>query len=155
MTGTATVRDGDRLRLRVSSNRPSHVYVLNEDAAGNAVVLYPLADGDRMLPASTVDLPGATQDPSLAWEVTPGADREEFIVIASLESVAGIEAALAGWPRSRTTPASPTRSLDRVVSDGRLPFVRGERLRALLSGLPRDDATRHVWHYAFLHARSR
>jgi hypothetical protein len=64
-----------------------------------------------------------------------------------------LEAAFAAWPRS--APATSTRSLGRVVSDERVPFVRGEHLRALLADVPRDDATHHVWHYAFVHTRPR
>jgi len=150
LAATASVRDGDRLRLRVSSNRSSHVYVLNEDAAGNAIVLFPLAGGEDPLPAATVTLPGGTKDPSLAWEVTPGADREEFIVVVSLERLPTLDSALAGWVRNGPEPA--TRSLGRVVSDEHAPLIRGERLRALLSGLSREDGTHHIWQYAFVHA---
>ena len=126
------------------------VYVLNEDAAGNAIVLFPLAGGEDPLPAATVTLPGGTKDPSLAWEVTPGADREEFIVVVSLERLPTLDSALAGWVRNGPEPA--TRSLGRVVSDEHAPLIRGERLRALLSGLSREDGTHHIWQYAFVHA---
>jgi len=154
LQGTSTVRDGDRLRLRVSSNRSSHVYVLNEDAAGNAVVLYPLAGDAGALPAAAVTLPGGARNPALAWEVTPGAGREEFIVVASLERLPALEAALASWPHSAIA-ATPTRSLGRVVSDEPMSLVTGEHLRALLADVPREDPTHHVWHYAFVHAPSR
>ena len=154
----ATVRVGDRLRLRLHSNRASYVYVLNEDADGNATVLYPL---DRAATAALPErtetlLPGDAQDPTLAWQVTDDSAREEFLVVAALAPIASLETSIADWRRSAQAAhdQETTRSLGTVVSGGDAPVLRGVHLRTVLTRLPRDRESVRTWRFAFTHAAS-
>ena len=87
LAANSTLRAGDRLRMSLRSSRDAWVYVLNEDAAGNATVLFPSgADGTRnpLLGGTMLLLPGG-EGTTLAWEVTADSAHEEFVVIASTE----------------------------------------------------------------------
>ncbi|MGA9341017.1 MAG: serine/threonine-protein kinase [Rhodanobacteraceae bacterium] len=151
----ATVRAGDRLRLRLHSNRASSVYVLNEDSDGNATVLYPLDGGTTsVLPLrSETVLPGATRDPTLAWEVTGDSAREEFLVVAALKPGASLESSIAAWRRSaQSAPDDTTRSLGALVSGDDAPVLHGVHLRTIVAELPQDRDRVRTWRYAFMHS---
>ncbi len=146
----STLHVGDRLRLRLRNSRDAYIYVLNEDAAGNATVLFPLA-GTASNPqrgGSTLVLPGGDGS-RLAWEVTADSAREEFLVISSLTPLADLERELASWNHARS--ANATRAVGAVV-DAPAPELRGEHLRRILAGLAQDPAHVRVWQFSFPHA---
>lgn len=140
---TATVAVGDRLRLRLSSNRDAYYYVLNEDADHVATVLYPLAAAAPLRAGAALELPA----PELAWQVTAGSAREEFLVVAALTPLPELDAALNDWQRAQAA----TRAVGAVVGADP-PTIRGARLSRVREQLAaRTDAS--VWYYAFDHAR--
>jgi eukaryotic-like serine/threonine-protein kinase len=109
----ALVHPGDALALNVSLAAPAHVYVLNEDSAGEVFVLFPLAGSDlrNPLPAvRPVRLPGASQGAALSWRVTGGRGPERLLVVAAREPLAWLErecAAFATPVRERPARAAP------------------------------------------------
>ncbi len=150
IAANSPLRVGDRLRLRLRTSRAAYVYVLNEDAAGNATVLFPLPGetGNPVHGGDTLTLPGGDHS-TLAWEVTADSAREEFVVIAALTPPAELDAQLAAW-----TPAQDsddTRSVGAVVN-APAPELRGEHLRQVLAKLPHDAQRIRVWHFLFPHA---
>ena len=71
IAANSTLHVGDRLRMSMRSSRDAYVYVLNEDAAGNATVLFP-GVGELRNPVhanATLLLPGG-EHTTLAGEVT-------------------------------------------------------------------------------------
>ncbi len=99
----AMVVPGDRLFLEIEGSREMHVYVLNEDQAGEAFVLFPLPDldVDNPLPGRVVHrLPGAVSGADRYWEVSSAGGRETFLVIASMEPLTETEADFADVPRA-------------------------------------------------------
>ena len=99
------VRPGDRLYLTLYSEEPVHLYVVNRDAEGEAAVLFPIADAQWKNPltgGTSHRLPGDTDWAYDSWEVSSAGGRESFIVVASLEPLPEMEAALA-----RMESASP------------------------------------------------
>ncbi|MGE5168475.1 MAG: protein kinase domain-containing protein [Deltaproteobacteria bacterium] len=150
IAANSTLRVGERLRLSLRSSRDAWVYVLNEDAAGNATVLFPLAGGtpNPQHGGSPLLLPGGG-DSSLAWEVTADSAHEEFLVISSLRPLADLDRELASWNHARS--ANATRAVGAVV-DAPAPELRGEHLRRILAGLAQDPAHVRVWQFSFPHA---
>jgi hypothetical protein len=151
MAADSTLRVGDRLRLNLLSSRDAYVYVLNEDDAGNATVLFPSAATGARNPLQhgvTLQLPGGS-DSTLAWEVTADSTREEFVVVAALQPLAAMDAELAGWRHAVDTNAD-TRTVGAIVSMP-APLMRGEHLRHILAELARDPAHVRVWQYSFAH----
>jgi eukaryotic-like serine/threonine-protein kinase len=144
------VHVGDRIYLRLHSNRASHVYVLNEDADGVATVLFPTVHDRNPLPAGQgLRLPGGV-DSTLAWQVTSGSQHEEFVLIAALQPLDALESALAEWSQAREAEA--TRSTSTIV-DIAPATISGPHLRAALAEAGRrgDDAVR-IWQWRFAHS---
>jgi hypothetical protein len=151
IAANSTLRVGDRLRLRLRSSRDAWVYVLNEDAAGNATVLFPAdSDGLRnpLRGGTTLLLPGGAST-TLAWEVTADSAREEFVVVAATAAQPELDRELAGWQRARVA-AAETRAVGAVV-DVPAPMLRGDHLRHILATMDRDPGHVRVWQYAFAH----
>jgi hypothetical protein len=124
--------------------------VLNEDAAGNATVLFPVAGGaENPLPGGAVlTLPGGAES-TLAWEVTADSAREEFVVIDSLTPLAELDRQLSAWKHARA--ADNTRAVGALV-DAPGPQVQGEHLQRILAALAGDREHVRVWQYTFVHA---
>lgn len=98
------VAPGDRLSLEVEASRPLYLYVLNEDERGERYLLFPQPAFDQKnpLPADTsLTLPGSIAGRANAWTVTSRGGREHFLVVASPEPVAELEADLAKIPAPR------------------------------------------------------
>lgn len=147
LAANSTLRVGDRLRLRLRSSRDVRVYVLNEDAAGNATVLYPATNADNALRAGTaLLLPSA----SSAWEVTADSTREEFVVVAATAPQPQLDDELADWERVRRA-GDDTRGVGAVVNVP-APVLQGEHMRRILAALSRDSKHARVWQYSFVHA---
>jgi hypothetical protein len=150
LAANSTLRPGDRVRLSLDSTRSAWVYVLNEDAQGNATVLLPGADDAKRGPLSTAamaQLPGG-QGSTLAWEVTADSAAEEFVVVAALQRVPELEESVAAWRRAAA--AERTRSVGAVV-DVPAPELRGARLREIVAMLERDPRQVRVWQFRFPH----
>ncbi len=129
------VRPGDRLSLQFHATRPAYVYVLNEDERGESFLLFPqpVFDQANPLPAtSTLTLPGTIGGAENAWTVTSRGGREHFLVVASPEPVAELEAQLARLPAAR--PGRP-------VEYAAVPPAAVERLRGVggVAPVPVDD----------------
>lgn len=147
----STLRVGDRLRMQMRSTRDTFVYVLNEDAAGNAIVLFPQEAANLRNPqrgGATLQLPGGV-DSSLAWEVTADSAREEFVVVAALQPLPELEQAIFGWQRAHI-PADTTRAVGAIV-DAPAAVIQGVHLRRILAVLGHDPAHVRVWQYRFAH----
>lgn len=88
---------GDRLSLVVRAEEPIHVYVANEDASGAVAALFPFAQLDRANPLPAGDevrLPGTLAGQPFSWQVTSTSGREHFLLVASREHLADVEAEL-------------------------------------------------------------
>lgn len=138
---------GDGLVLHFRASRDLHVYVLNEDARGEAFVLFPLAGYDLRNPLSADVLhvlPGVRDGQRVEWVVTSAGERERFIVIASPGAVASLEEELDALPVAGSLPGEATPEPTsgrrgtggtRVVAEGPVRLAPG-RLAALLGKLP-------------------
>ncbi len=91
------VKLGDWVGLHLKASRSLHVYVLNEDEAGNCFKLFPIP-WSRLrnpLPANQDHfLPGQERTPQgrqFYWELNIAGGREHFLVLASLEPIPELE----------------------------------------------------------------
>jgi len=144
-TGSEPLRDGarlqagDRVDLVLSANRPTWVYVLNEDAAGDFHVLFPLAGLELTNPLSGGDditLPGRVGARSLSWEVSGTGAREEFLVLLARAPLTALDR------RLDTLPAVDIGGAERGVARARpnppsVVQLAGEHLNAVLADI--DD----------------
>lgn len=151
LDANATLRVGDRIRLLASSTRETYLYVLNEDAAGNATVLFPLGDATHnpLHAGVQLQLPGGTGS-AQAYEVTADSAREEFLVVASLAPLSDLEDELHDWRHAATGKPDPTRGVATIVNVS-APLLRGAHLRTLLDKFGRDPAHVRVWQFSFAH----
>jgi serine/threonine protein kinase len=152
LDANSTLRVGDRLRMTIRSTRDAYLYVLNEDATGNAVVLFPQGAGGAKNPiphGASLQLPGDGDNSTLAWEITADSAREEFVVIQSLQPLPDLDRQLAGWQQP-VAADSGTRAVGAVVQ-APAPLLRGEHLLGILAKLGRDPEHIHVMQYAFAH----
>ncbi len=95
------VRPGDRLYLTVSCREPVHLFVLNEDRAGSAFVLFPLPGVEPInpLPAGVRHrLPGQAAEIVQDWVVTSAGGEERFLIVASRHPLPEFDRELAGLP---------------------------------------------------------
>ena len=89
----SAVRPGDRLALRIQLEESAHVYVFNEDEAGNLFVLFPLPG---LLPANPLApgghrLPGNLAGEPQSWEVTSAGGKERFLIVGSRNTLPELE----------------------------------------------------------------
>ena len=142
----AALHVGDRLDLTLASDRPTWVWVLNEDEAGAFHVLFPLAGLQlaNPLPRGAIVLPGEQDGRALSWQVSSAGGREEFLVVLA-------DAPLEKFERRIATLAAagidaPERGVARV---GAAPpggvALHGPHLHALLGEFAGEFAdSRHV-----------
>ncbi len=137
------VRLGDALGVRLHATRPSHVYVLNEDADGELNVLFPLAGLDRTnpLPAGEdIDLPGSAGGRALSWQISSPTASEEFVLIASPTPLAALERRLAATPQAGIGGSASARGVAVLQSaPARAYAIEGARLAELVA-LAEHDA---------------
>jgi hypothetical protein len=143
----ARIHSGDQLVLEVETgSQPVTCFVLDEDGAGNAYVLFPLPGyrlGNPLAPRALHRLPdgsGAGAVPARAWSVDSENGSEDVILITSVESLSWLERLLRDLPRPSETPSEPpvatslgqvTRGIGRVApapATGRLGSIL-DRLR--------------------------
>jgi len=131
----ATLAQGDRLVLDLSSSRPLHVYVLNEDAGGDLHVLFPLRGLDLANPLTAgarVRLPGSKDGRELSWEITSSGQREEFLVVLASAPLAPIQRLV----DSAALAVDVERGVSRVHAEAPGGItLRGAHLNALLEEL--------------------
>ncbi len=88
---------GDQVFLEVRPSAEIHVYVLNEDAGGRVVVMFPLPSLDLknpLEPGVLHRLPGPVQGVEKYWDMGGARGRESFLVIASRTRLTGFEESL-------------------------------------------------------------
>lgn len=93
------VEAGDALSLELQLDRPGHVYVFNEDAAGLVFQLFPLPLAEQVnpLPAQKrLRLPGRIGDRDLDWLITSTGARERFYVLVTPKAVRELAVAVSG-----------------------------------------------------------
>jgi serine/threonine-protein kinase len=86
---------GDRLQLEIESSTSLHVYVIDEDDAGNAYALFPMSglEPRNPLPAGARHrLPGKRNGEEQSWVVDTPGGREHFLVLASPSRLVEFEA---------------------------------------------------------------
>jgi eukaryotic-like serine/threonine-protein kinase len=101
---------GDCLRLNLQASRPTHVYVLNEDARGATAVLFPLSSLDLANPLPKGKrhvLPGTVAGRDECWRIGGGGGEESLLVIASLDPLRELEAEIARLPRVDGSAVAP------------------------------------------------
>lgn len=137
------VRLGDALALQLSASRPSHVYVLNEDADGELSVLFPLDGLDlaNPLPAGrALELPGETAGRALSWEITSPTAYEEFVAIVSDRPLPALAQRLVASEQAELPALAHSRGAGRVRAD--LPqalAVEGQALAELIALARREN----------------
>jgi hypothetical protein len=111
---------GDRLYLEIETEEPIHVYVLNEDEAGEMYVLFPV-DGletTNPLPPGRHRLPGLWDGVSQDWEVTSAGGRETILVVSSRDPLPPIERELASLPAAEPGALLAYAELDPSALEG-------------------------------------
>jgi CHAT domain-containing protein len=106
----SVLADGDCLRLNLHTTRPTHVYVLNEDAHGATAVLFPLSSLDLANPLTKGKrhvLPGTVAGRDECWRLGGGGGEETLLVIASLDPLRELEAEIARLPRVDGSAVAP------------------------------------------------
>jgi uncharacterized protein DUF4384 len=119
------VSPGDRLSLDIEVSRPAHVYVVNEDDAGDAYLLFPLPGQtlENPIPSGHQHhLPGIVNGREMYWQVTSAGGREHLLVFVSPEEVP-VFAQLATRLR-RPTAGQP-------VTEARVPHSAVAALRGI------------------------
>ncbi len=98
-----SVRPEDQLYLQLETSQAAHVYVLNEDARGHSVVIYPLEFLDTRNPIPPGEmhrLPGTAGGEPYYWDVTSAGGVETIFVIASAAPLSEIDEVLEKTPRA-------------------------------------------------------
>jgi len=98
----ATIRPGDKLFLEIEGSRTAHVYVLDEDSAGDSFLLFPAPGFDLTNPLAANHrhrLPGARGGVDMRWTVTSAGGKETVLVIAASRPLESLERELAGFER--------------------------------------------------------
>jgi hypothetical protein len=154
------ISPGDRLSLLVQGSDSMHVYVLDEDGAGEVFALYPIPG---LVPSNPLSghvehrLPGDLGGDVVYWNVTSAGGRESIIAIGSRHPLEDMEAVLADIPRAR--PGRPIRfgkvnpmalrTLRGLESGSSLEPPRGEARRRLRASLEAYEAqgreTGDIW----------
>jgi hypothetical protein len=149
----ATLHLGDRVELALRSSEPAWAYVVNEDRAGVATLLFPLPDLDRRNPlganAESI-LPGTRGSVPQQWQVTSSGGDEHFLVILARSPLPEVEALLRDWHAAGATP-DDTRAVQGLsLADSRGVAIEGARSRELARALMRNaDARRDVRLYQY------
>jgi len=162
--GSAPLNDGtslalgDKLMLKFESNQPAYVYVFNDDGSGQAAVLFPLAGlaAANPLSANTAyQLPGKSGATNLSWQVSSGAAREEFIVLAADTPQPELERAIAEWQHAATSADVVSRGATRLAPAPNDMEIASASLRVVLEKIdPKNTSHLRRWRFVFPHASS-
>jgi hypothetical protein len=100
----SSLKVGDKLSMLVTPAERMHVYVLNEDAEGRVIVLFPLGDAGIRNPLEArrpYRLPGSTDSDSLInWDVNTVGGEETIVALGTREPLARIDSVFAALPRA-------------------------------------------------------
>jgi len=132
------IAPGDALFMRLRVTSPTYVYVVNEDDAGDAYLLFPLpghATENPLAAGTLVRVPGVP-DQEISWQVTSRGGREHFLFFASPERLQGFEEVFASLPKptfgapvisAKISPQSilKLRSVGGLVATGPAPASKG------------------------------
>lgn len=148
----AAITLGDRLLLRLDSDRNSHVYVFDDDGSPDPTVLFPVdgAAASNPLPAGNgIEVPGRNGNQALTWEIDAVAERDDFVVIASAVPLPELEAAISHW-RSVHGGGDNARGAGRLVAAGD-GGIRSASLREAVANASRGRAEGQVrqWRFGF------
>ncbi|HSQ59170.1 MAG TPA: DUF4384 domain-containing protein, partial [Acidobacteriota bacterium] len=98
----ARIRPDDRLSLLITGTDSMHVYVLNEDAAGEVFGLFPvpgLAPENPLRAHMEHLLPGDLGKKTFYWNVTSSVGKERIVAIASRRPLLELQAAMLKIPK--------------------------------------------------------
>jgi hypothetical protein len=115
------IRPGDQLFLEVVPERQLHLYVLNQDLAGELFVLFPLEGvppGNPLQPGRSYRLPGTRDGVPLDWQVTSAGGTESFLFIVSERHLDDIEGELASIAAASSARSPETGAVDDLVLRG-------------------------------------
>lgn len=114
----APVELGDKLFLQFQASVGVHLYVINEDDAGLAYLLFPLAGQELrnpLPPGESLRIPGMRQGQPLFWQVTSEGGREHFLLLASPSRLVELEADLLTLDRAQAERPLLTSPLEAEV----------------------------------------
>ncbi|HVS62299.1 MAG TPA: protein kinase [Thermoanaerobaculia bacterium] len=117
----SSIAPGDQLFLEVVAEREVHLYVLNQDLAGELFVLFPLEGvppENPLPPGRAHRLPGSRDGMPLDWQVTSAGGTESFLFVISEHRLDELEAELAS-----VESAALGRRAEHGGADG--PVLRG------------------------------
>ena len=106
LTPGATVAPGDSLFLEITGSKSMHVYVLNQDEAGRAYLLFPLPALDLQNPLRgrvRHQLPGPVGGEPNDWDVDSAGGEERLLVVASRKPLPDLEHQIAELPAAGST----------------------------------------------------
>ncbi len=147
--GTETLVDGsqiavgDRLVLRVASERDLWIYVFDDDGSGRAAQLFPLREGGPTNPVTAAaerQLPGV----GLSWQIDRKAVQDEFLVLASEQSLPEVEQLVADWEKAQWL--GPSRGALTVTSAPITGELQSAALREVVARLA-DHSNVRRWHW--------
>ena len=132
-----------QLEVKVKLNRDAYVYVLNRDAEGSTVLLYPMANAGphSRLPAGREHtIPGEIDGEHIRWTISPTEGAERFLVLASLEPLPEFEKALEHVAQLDASELG-TRQIDHLALNALRGDVSGNEVTRGVTGLARarDD----------------
>ena len=137
------IHPGEALFMTIEGSAPMHVYVLNEDAAGELFLLFPVAGLDLANPLAAGvrhRLPGPRSGVAQDWQVTSAGGSEWILAIAASEAIPALERELAAVahadPERRITYAElRPESLEGLRGIGGMAESRSANARAAASRL--------------------
>ena len=113
---------GDQLFLEIEGTADMYIYILNEDAAGQALVLFPLPgiDLQNPLPAGLMHrLPGSLDGEERYWEVTSGGGEETILLVASAHPLKTLQKQMSSLPKAGQSMGFE------ISSEAIIPELRG------------------------------
>jgi len=149
---------GDRLGLEFRSSRPAWVYIFDDDGSAQAAVLFPLFGMEPANPLAadtTYHLPGKAGATAMSWQVSRGAPRETFLVVAADAPQPDLESAVAAWQRAGSPETSvATRGVLGLVPAPQDTPVQNAALNDVLARVEQRSGAEHVrrWRYVFPHS---
>jgi serine/threonine protein kinase len=126
LTNGSRIKLGDHLALSLTASRDVFVYVVNEDNAGETLLLFPLPGQSltNPLPAGRHRLPGIVEGVDTDWQVTTASGDEHFLLFVSPTRLEQMEKTLAALPPpTRGRRVAPPRLSDEAL--GQLRGVGG------------------------------
>jgi eukaryotic-like serine/threonine-protein kinase len=134
----AKVAAGEKLFLQLRTDRPTYVYLINQDNENHLKLLFPSHELDQVNPIAGglgIKLPGVDR----GWPIDDKGQRESFFLVASLASLGELEALGRSGQRTELTPVAfreIVRGVGESVPAGK-PLDEKERLSRAVDELER------------------